>query len=151
MRLIELVYRRNGEGIMQAKRRDPYVRALEWIMHERDLDAKGLSQISGVNDQTIRKLLRESAGSNQIRDKIARALEFNSFADLYQLGLNQEKPKPKPQEAAELNVIMEHLERIEKKIDADIRSLRNQIDLLTQTIIDRPFGHGTTIHRKKAN
>jgi hypothetical protein len=136
---------------MPAKRRDPFVRALEWIMHERDLDAKGLSLISSVNDQTIRKLLRESAGSNKMRDKIARALGFKSFADVYQIGLDQEKPKPKPQEEAELKLIIEHLDRIENKFDADIRNLRNQIDLLTQAVMDRPFGHGTTINRKKAN
>lgn len=133
---------------MPAKRRDPFVRALEWIMHERDLDPKGLSELSKVNDQTIRKLLRESAGSQNLRDKLARALGFRSHADIHQLGLDQEKPKTKAQEAAELDLIMQHLERIEKKIDADIRSLRNQIDLLTQTIIDRPFGQGTTIKRK---
>jgi hypothetical protein len=104
-----------------------------------------------VNDQTIRKLLRESAGSNKIRDKIARALGFKSFADVYQIGLDQEKPKPKPQEEAELKLIIEHLDRIENKFDADIRNLRNQIDLLTQAVMDRPFGHGTTINRKKAN
>lgn len=133
---------------MPAKRRDPYVRALEWIMHERDLDPKGLSQISAVNDQTIRKLLRESAGSQSLRDKIARALGFRSHADIHQLGLDQEKPKPKTQEAAELIGITEHLDRIEKKFDDDIRSLRNQIDLLTQAIIDRPFAQGTTTKRK---
>lgn len=133
---------------MPAKRRDPYVRALEWIMHERDLDAKGLSQLSSVNDQTIRKLLRESAGSQKLRDKIASSLGFRSHADIHQMGLDQEKPKPKSQEDKELIVIIEHLNRIEKKFDDDIRNLRNQIDLLTQTIIERPFAQGTAIKRK---
>lgn len=129
---------------MSHKRRDPFVRALDWVMHERDLDPKGLSQISGVKDQTIRKLLRESAGSTAMRDKIARALKFKSFADVYQFGLDMDNPMQRSDNKTEtksdgIQIIIERLNQIEARIDTDMRNLRTQIDALTRLIIDLPI------------
>jgi hypothetical protein len=103
-------------------------------MTDDDLTAKDLSRISGVNDQTIRKLLRESKGSNAIRDRIAKSLGYSSFADLFLLGSKNGK-RDNPERETD---ILKRLADLESKHDSDFRQLRNLIDALTMLILKKP-------------
>ena len=123
---------------------DPFVVGLRRIMTDRYLSPNDLSQLSGVNAQTIRKLLRESRGSDRIRNRIATSLQFESFAEIYHLGMRRkpttEKAELKSEEKkenADLKELYRELGKIESRLEFILKTRLDKIEKIISEHITR--------------
>lgn len=129
---------KDGDGLGQVgQKKDSFVRALVSIMREHDYTAKDISLMSGVNDQTVRKLIRESRGSNKVRNAIAVSLGFNSFADLYLLD-ERKKEIERVDESEDL-----YLRNEISDLKSRLRGIETTLALMNEklgTLLDPRFG-----------